>query len=104
MNGASARVLLAAVCCAWLSACAVPARATCTAGQFYEANFGGASTPDAALQTFLHTLDGSGMPGSGWSPTQRTAQTVTFRNGSNQVVAMLLGDGWEVGPYTTCAP
>ena len=103
MNVMRTSVLLGAVCCASLSACAVPARSTCTAGRFDAVDVGGAGTPTAALQAFLHTLDGAGMPGSGWTQTQQTAGTVTFRNGSDQVIAVLVPDGWEVGPYTTCA-
>ncbi len=86
-----------------LSACAVPGRAACTAGRYYANEFGGASTPLDSLHIFLGSGDGAGMPADGWGQSQTSSTQVTFRNGSNQAIAVKGADGWVVGPYTTCA-
>ena len=88
---------------ATLSGCAVPTRTTCTAGIYYASEFGAAATPTDALQQFLASTDGAGMPSTGWAQTQASAAQVTFRSGSDQAIAVKGADGWVVGNYSTCA-
>ena len=56
-----------------------------------------------ALRQFLSSSDGADMHADGWAQTQASSAQVTFRSGSDQAIAVPSGDGWVVGPYTTCA-
>ena len=56
-----------------------------------------------ALRQFLSSSDGADMHADGWAQTQASSAQVTFRSGSDQAIAVASGDGWVVGPYTTCA-
>lgn len=96
-------VILLASTAAALSSCTVPVRSTCTAGLQYASEFGGGATPIDALQRFLASSDGAGMPATGWAQTQASSERVTFRDNSDQVIAINGADGWVVGQYTTCA-
>ena len=93
-----------ALCCGTtIAACDIATPATCTAGRYYATEFGTAATPMDALQQFLSSSDGADLNANGWEQTQASSAQVTFRSGSDQAIAVVSGDGWVVGPYTTCA-
>ena len=96
---------VAAFCAATLAGCSVPAAApaTCVGGRHYGSEFGAAATPMDALKDFLASSDGAGMNAGGWAQTQASGTQVAFRSGGDQAIVVEFGDGWVVGPYTTCA-
>ena len=95
----------AAFCAVALAGCSLPAHApaTCVAGRYYGSEFGAADTPMDALKGFLASSDGADMNAGGWAQTQASGTQVTFRSGSDQAIVVVSGNGWVVGPYTTCA-